>query len=420
MAPMALLRRASGCLAVVAAIMGMAGCASRPPAAPRPPDRPAVALDAAFEHQVQTAMAEARVAGLALAVVRGGQVVFERHYGVADRSTGRPLAAPAVMYGASLTKAAFAHLVMQLVDEGVVTLDQPLGEILPGLAQEAEWSDLSPDARWQRITLRHLLSHTSGLPNWRWVLPDRRLAILYEPGSRYVYSGEGIQLAQRVIEHRTGEPVGALMQRRVFDRFGMRDTSLTWRADFEGRAAQGHGRDGQVTGHRRAPRARAAGSMDTTLTDMALLLAAVLRGDGLSPAARREMIGPQWPIRSPRQFPSHWPGDTTVNQGIGLSAGLGWIVHRSPHGPVFFKEGNDEGTNNFMFGRVDRQDGLVLLANSANADQIFYALAERLFGTTCLPWFWMGYVPTHRAELRAPGARDHAVGPDAACLAQLN
>lgn len=390
-------------------------CAAVPPPAPAPA-APQTALDEA----VAGLMAQARVTGLSLALIRDAQVVELKSYGLADAGSGRALQTDALMYGASLTKPAFAHLVLQLVDEGLFGLDQPIAELLPRpLPELPEFADLAADPRWQRLTLRMLLSHSSGLLNWRWINDDKKLDFKFEPGSRYVYSGEGLQIAQAVVEARSGEPLAALMQRRVFDRFGMVDSSMVWRDELAPRAAMGHRKDGTVLGHRRFGRARAAGSMHTSLPDYARFLAAVLRGEGLSAASQQQMLGAQIAIVSPQQFPSHFGGETEVNRPIDLAAGLGWIRYRSPRGPVFFKEGNDEGTNNFAIGFPAQRDGLLLLANSANADQIFYALVERLFAPSCLPWFWMGYVPHDRAELRSNTARQTPLGPDAACLRAL-
>ncbi|CAN5239865.1 hypothetical protein BH11PSE10_BH11PSE10_01490 [soil metagenome] len=367
-------------------------------------------------------MTEAQVPGLAVALIRNGRLAFSKAYGLADRERGELLKTDTVMAGASLTKAAFAYLVLQLVDEGVINLDRPLPlQLRLPLHLYADYADLADDPRWREITPRMLLSHSSGLINWRWINPDRKLTLNYAPGKRYVYSGEGIQLLQLIVEERTRVPLAALMQKRVFDRFGMVNTSMVWRDDFAAHAATGYAVDGSTRGHAQRHTARAAGSMDTTLNDYAGFLAGVLRGDGLSAAARQQMLSAQVTIVSPQQFPSHWPGETTVNQGIALSAGLGWIVYRSPRGPAFFKEGSDEGTSNFALGFASSRDGLVMLSNSGNADQLFNAAAELLLGppATCLPWFWMGYIPHDRPELRKPGARDMPLGPGCTALDQL-
>jgi len=365
-----------------------------------------------IDDEVQRLMSAAKVPGLALALIENGQVVYQKAYGFSDRDKALPLGTDTIMYGASLTKATFAHLVMQLVDEGKIDLDAPITvQLKKPLPEYTDFADLKNDPRWELFTPRMLLSHSSGLLNWRWINDDQKLDIKYAPGSRFVYSGEGIQILQLIVEERTGTPLADLMQRRVFDRFRMKDTSMAWRSDFEGRASIGYSQDGKAVDHSRRRRARAAGSMDTTLEDYAKFMAGVLRGEGLSPASKHTMLSAQVAIVSPQQFPSHFPGETDVNQTIGLSYGLGWGVYTSPQGPAFFKEGNDNGTNNFALGFLKSGSGLVLLSNSSNADQMFYLAVQAIFGETCLPWFWMGYIPYDRPELRGLKAREHPVPP---------
>ena len=122
--------------------------------------------------QVLAAMAATESRGLAIAVIDGGQVQSVRSFGQRN-AAGQPLEANTIMYGASLTKAAFAHLVMQLVDEGKLDLDRPIGEYLdrplPEYANEdkyAPWADLAGDARWRQLTARILLTHSAGFSNF--------------------------------------------------------------------------------------------------------------------------------------------------------------------------------------------------------------------------------------------------------------
>jgi CubicO group peptidase (beta-lactamase class C family) len=365
-----------------------------------------------LDRDVHRLMSAANVPGLAVAVIDHGEIVSARAFGYADVSAKTPLRTDTILYAASLTKAAFAYLVMQLVDEGLIDLDAPVGRQLgKPLPEYADFADLATDPRWQRFTPRMLLSHSSGLLNWRWINDDGKLDIKFEPGTRYVYSGEGIQLMQLIVEERTGKALADLMQQRVFDRFGMKNTSMVWRPDFDGRTAKHYAKDGKEIPHKRARRARAAGSMDTTLDDYATFIAGILRGDGLSAKARREMLTPQIVIVSPQQFPSHWPGETTVNRAINLSYGLGWGLFESTRGPAFFKEGHDDGTNNFALGFVRSRSGILLLSNSARAESIFYPLLTSIYGETCLPWFWLSYIPHDRPELRDIKRRETPLAP---------
>lgn len=385
--------------AALFAVVMLGGCA-----APPPPSRPAL------DQEIQRLMSAAKVPGLALALIEDGEVSYTHAYGYANLEQQRPLRTDTIMYSASLTKAAFAYMVMQLVDDGVLALDAPLPTLLDKpLPDYPAYADLKDDPRWRALTPRMLLSHTSGLLNWRYINDNNKLDFKFQPGERYVYSGEGLNLLQLVIEERTGTPLQTLMQQRVFDRFDMRDTSMVWRQEWDGRETTHYGKDGAVIVHKRRGSARAAGSMDTTVIDYARFLAGVLRGDGLSAKAYREMLSPQFPIVSLQQFPSHWPGDTELWRGIDLSIGLGWPVYNSPLGPAFFKEGNDDGTQNFALGFRQQRSGIVMLSNNSNAQGMFLPAVEYLYGKTCLPWFWMNYIPYDKPELMGLKAREHPV-----------
>src|SRR4051812_9583703 len=165
------------------------------------------AVDAA----VRKVMANTDAKGMALAVTDGGRVRYVQAYGVRDDRNDL-LTTDTVMYGASLTKTVFAYTVLQLVDQGKLTLDMPLADYLdkplPDYDTEAiypdkygPYRDLAADPRWKRITARMALTHSTGFPNFSWDEPDQKLRIHFDPGSRYSYSGEGMILLQFVIEN---------------------------------------------------------------------------------------------------------------------------------------------------------------------------------------------------------------------------
>jgi CubicO group peptidase (beta-lactamase class C family) len=390
----------------VAALL-IAGCQSNPT---KVEDTSGVNLTG-IDARVTALMATANVPGLTLAVIEGGSVVYSKAYGMADVDKRTPLTTDTVMYGASLTKAAFAYMVMQLVEEGVIDLDLPVTKQLKKpLPSYPDFADLAADPRWMLLTPRMMLAHTTGLINLRWINEDRKLDFKFAPGSRYVYSGEGLQVLQLIVEERTGVPLAVLMQTRVFDRFGMTNTSMVWRDDYVGRHSNRYDDKGAAVGHNQRRRARAAGSMDTTLEDYTRFMAGVLRGEGLQKKSLDEMLRAQMKIVSPTQFPSHFPGTTDVNAAIDLSYGLGWAVYQSPRGPAFFKEGSDTGTDNFALGFPNGQRALVMLSNSSNAKRIFFDISEHVMGKTCLPWFWMGYIPYDRADLLPLAMREKPIG----------
>ncbi len=202
-----------------------------------------------------------------------------------------------------------------------------------------------------------------------------------------------IRLTQLTLEEGLALDVNALMQARVFDRFGMDRTSMLWREDFRPNFARGYSESGENLGHNMRQSVRAAGSMDTTVADMAAFLSGLLQGQGLSADSRAEMLRPHVAITAKHQFPTQLPEDTDANQAIGLSYGLGWGLYETPFGRAYFKEGHDDGTNNYALCLDKAKRCLLLMANSSNGESIFLYLADALIGKTNLPWEWEGYVP---------------------------
>ena len=334
------------------------------------------------------------VPGLGVALIQDGRVRFAKAYGLRRLGPDLPLELDTVMYGASLTKATFAYFVMQLVDEKKLSLDQPIGAYLPKpLPEYPGYADLAGDARWKKLTFRILLNHTTGFANFRQLEPDRKLQFHWEPGTRYAYSGEGLMLAQFVLEQGLKLDVGQEMQRRIFDRYGMRRTAMTWREDFADNFAEGYDEEGNLVPHRRRKSVGAAGSMDTSLQNWATFLCAVVRGEGLSRNARAEMVRRTIDIDSEKQFPTLSSARTDRWKSIQLGYAVGWGTFETPFGHAFFKEGHDDGTANYALCLSERRDCILLMSNSTRAEAIFVALVHRLLGNVGLPAEWEVYGP---------------------------
>ena len=367
------------CLAVV---LALAGCATFP-------NKPLALDTAAIDAEALRLMKSEGVQGLALAVIEDGKIAHVAAYGLRNVERNLPLTTETIMYGASLTKTAFAYIVLQLVDEGRLGLDASIAELLPRpLPDYADYADLAGDDRWRALTPRILLTHTSGFANFRWLEEDQRLRFHSDPGTRYGYSGEGFYILQLVLEESLGLDVGKEMQARVFDRFGMTRTSMTWRPDFSADLADGYGLDGSMEPHDERSRVSAAGSMDTSIADQARLWAGIVRGDGLSPALRAEMVRPQFPITSAHQFPTLMTENGRLNAEIGLSAGLGVVTFRDTTGPAWFKGGHNDWTGNMVICLENRKRCLVMLANDVRAERLYPALARKILGDTKMPWTW--------------------------------
>ena len=377
--------RLSGLLLVALAWADMPQASASPPALPD-----ASLLDA----EIARAMAATQARGLAMAVIDEGKVVQVRSHG-ARNAAGDPLQHDTIMYGASLTKAVFAYTVMQLVDERRIDLDRSIADMLPRQLPEypddddyAPWSTLAGDERWRAITPRMLLTHGAGFANFFFLEPDNRLHFHFEPGTRYAYSGDGIILLQFVLEKGLGLDVGAEMQRRVFDRFGMADTGMTWRADFAGNLADGWRSDGSVEPHDERSRVRAAGSMDTSIADMAKFAAGYINGTGLSADSAADLVAPRLPITTASQFPTLQPELPVAERRKDLAAGLGVVVFDGPQGRGFYKGGHNDSTGNTWVCVEAHRRCVVILANDVRAEVAFPHLVAFVLGETGAPWRW--------------------------------
>jgi CubicO group peptidase (beta-lactamase class C family) len=352
---------------------------------------------AAIDTAVEKIMKRTDAKGMAVAVIDGGKVRHVRAYGVRN-AKGEPLTTDTVMYGASLTKTVFAYSVMQLVDERKLDLDTPLGKYLEKPLPEygphpvfpdkyGPYADLAGDPRWQAITARMCLTHSTGFSNFWFIEPDKKLRIHFDPGTRYAYSGEGLILLQSVIERGLGIDVGDLTQ-GLFDRLAMKRTSLMWRDDFAANLADGWNDKGEAQEHDQRSKVRAAGSMDTTIADIAKFAAAMVRGNHLSARSRKEITKRQLHIATAHQFPPFQLDAPADKQRKDLHAGLGVIVFDGPQGHGYFKGGHDEQTANTMVCLEARQRCAVILSNDVRAEAGFAELVKFILGDTGVPYEW--------------------------------
>ena len=362
----------------------------------------ALPAPSAIDAEAHKILAQTHAQGLAIALIDDGRVQYVQAYGIRD-AKGDPLKTDTVMYGASLTKTVFAFTVLQLVDQDRLKLDTPIADDLdtplpsytPDPAQPDKYGpyqDLANDPRWQKITPRMVLTHSTGFANFAFMEPDQKLRIHFDPGTKYSYSGEGMILLQYAVDHGKqslglGLDTGDLTQ-ATFTELGMTRTSLVWRPDFAPNVADGWNDKGEPQPHDQRSKVRAAGSMDTTISDFAKFTAALVRGDGLSETSRAEMVKPQLKITTAHQFPNFGPDLPADQQRKDLYAGLGVVVFDGPQGHGFFKGGHDAQTANTLVCVETGQRCALILSNDVRAEAGFAELVKFLLGDTGVPYDW--------------------------------
>ena len=356
----------------------------------------------AIDSEVSKILARTHANGMAVAVIDHGKVAYVDAYGIRN-AKGDPLTTDTVMYGASLTKTVFAYTVMQLVDQGKLKLDTPLKDDLdkplPSYGPDTvfpdkygPYKDLADDPRWEKITPRMALTHSTGFSNFWFIEPDQKLHIHFEPGTRFSYSGEGLILLQFVIEHGRkaqglGLDVGDLTKAN-FDRLGMTRTSLVWHDGLDSNVADGWNDQGQPQPHEKRSKVRVAGSMNTTISDLSKFAAALVRGNGLSAASRAEMTKPGLHITTAHQFPLFLPDLPVSEQRKDLFAGLGVVVFDGPQGHGFYKGGHDGQTANTVVCIEASQRCVVILSNDVRSEAGFADLVRFILGDAGVPYDW--------------------------------
>ncbi len=357
---------------------------------------------AAIDAEVSKIMIQTQAKGIAVAVIDHGKVGYVQSYGIRN-AKGDPLDAQTVMYGASLTKTVFAYTVMQLVDQGKLKLDTPikadLDKPLPSYGPDpvfpdkyGPYKDLADDPRWEKITPRMCLTHSTGFSNFWFIEPDQKLHIHFEPGTHFSYSGEGFILLQFAVEHGRktqglGLDVGDLTK-AIFNGLGMTRTSLVWRNPMDPNVADGWNDQGQPQPHEKRSKVRAAGSMNTTISDLAKFTAALVSGDGLSPRSRAEITRPVLHITTASLFPLFLPDLPAAQQRKDLYSGLGVTLFDGPQGHGFYKGGHDGQTANTMVCIEASQNCVLILSNDVRSEAGFGELVRFILGDTGVPYQW--------------------------------
>jgi CubicO group peptidase (beta-lactamase class C family) len=313
-------------------------------------DTPLGEITADLETLIPTRMEVAKVPGLSIALIRDGELAWSRGFGVKSAALREPVTADTVFSAQSLSKPVFAYAVLKLWKRGLLDLDRPLTEYLP--------EPYLVNEPWLRaVSARHVLSHTTGFPNWRPI--GKPLKILFTPGERFSYSGEGYVYLQRVVEHLTGEPLAEYMKTNLLEPFGMSRSSYVWSDAYEVEA-EGHDGEGRSLGRPKYNEANAAASLYSTSTDYARFIVEILKPSGkdlfrLSEETIEEMLKPQ------------------VSVYFSISWGLGWGIEHSSYGDSFWQWGQGGRENSFQafaVGFKKERLGAIVMTNSSNGLRI--------------------------------------------------
>ncbi|MBN1224561.1 MAG: serine hydrolase [Candidatus Aminicenantes bacterium] len=308
-------------------------------------------LGETLETEIPKLMEAADIPGMSVAVIREGAIFWSGVFGVRSRKTNEPVVENTVFEAASLTKTITAAAALKLVERGELELDLPLAEYLP-------YPKLAGDERYKKITARHVLTHTTGLPNWG-------TKLLREPGERYGYSGEGFLYLGHVVEEISGMPLKGFAKNEIFDPLGMTRTSYIWQDRFSGNIAIGHDRHGFAGQLRQQSEENGGASLLTTARDYAAFLCAILNDLVLKPETIDMMLTPQ--VKATKMGEEDGPDEH-------ISWGFGWGIQPGETENGFFHWGDNGILRAYTVAYKGRKEGLCMFANSEN----FFTVADSL------------------------------------------
>ena len=379
-----LLPRLAAATAVAALALPLAACAGGAAADPAPPAPPqhqpgghpltAGDVDTWLDGALGSALQTTGIPGAAVSVVADGQLLTARGYGLADTGTeggaARPVdPADTLFRVGSVSKVVSATAIMRLVEEGRLDLDDDVQQHL----------DFDLDTPKGAVTLRHLLTHTSGFeevisgligaPGSEVSLREAVSAAppeqVFAPGTTPAYSNYGASLAGYVAERVSGEPFAELVQQEVFDRVGMTSSSFEQPlpADLDARLAKGYPDDSQPSWPTEVVNAAPAGAMTSSATDMGRFMLAHL-GD---------LPADESPLASDTLAEMHRPALDADDLGTfadGQRMDLAFFDDSTPGLPAFGHDGDTQVFHTAMRMFPEQDAGIFVTLNGNGRDPI--------------------------------------------------
>lgn len=356
---------------------------------------------AGFDEYVAAAVTDWKVPGLAVAVVKDGQVAMSKGYGVRELGKPERVDDRTLFAIGSTTKAMTAALTGMLVDEKKLAWDDPVIKHLP-------WFQLKDPAVTRELTVRDLLTHRGGLPNadylWYGQSTSAREILervrLIDPGyslrSRFVYQNVMYAAAGAVIETASGRSWADMMRTRIFEPLGMSDTAATLALVPKGAnvASPHYAIRGQVTVIENMPvdSVAAAGSVWSSVRDMAkwmqfMLDGGVAGGPGgkrlLSEQTAAELFRPQT-IAPESMYPT-----TRLVKPHWMTYSLGWFQQDYQGRAIDFHTGSIDGMVAIIGLMRDERLGVYVLGNLDHAElrhALMYSAFDRYTGRPARNW----------------------------------
>lgn len=300
------------------------------------------------------------IPGVSLALIENGKLSYHQTYGVKNTFTEEKVSQETIFEAASITKPVFAFAVCRLAEKGIIDLDKPLHQYLP-------FEEIAHDENYKLITARHVLTHKTGLPNWR----NGKMNLAFKPGSQFGYSGEGFEYLKRVVVHITQKDILNILAEEVLNPLKLENFYFEKSDYLFDVVANGHYYN-RANMTNLPDNAGMAWSMHTeakSFTDFAI---ALLNKEGLKSSTYSDM------------FTKHTTTDKYEELGMNEWSshfGLGVQLEETPFGKTF-GHGGDNGDFKCEFKVYqDLNMGFAIFTNSNTGDQLSNQTMEQFLIT---------------------------------------
>lgn len=298
---------------------------------------------------------ENKIPTLGLGIIDNGKLKQVKVFGEITKGISAPY--NTIFNVASLTKPVTAMVALRLVSLGRWNLDEPVYKYYTD-------SDIANDPQNKKLTTRIILSHQTGFSNWRYMNADKKLNFQFEPGTKYQYSGEGLEYLRKALEKKFNKSLQQLADELIFRPLKMTDTRYVWNNKVDTtRLAIGYDKDGKAYETYKNKTPNGADDLLTTIEDYGKFLVSVMNSEGLSKNIFKEMISNQ------------------VTTTKGKHFGLGFEIYSLYNGEIALSHGgSDKGVQTIFFIFPKTKSGVLIFTNSDTGGSVYETLIKHYLG----------------------------------------
>lgn len=308
------------------------------------------------DSEIELLLKELKIPSISIGYIENGNLQQIRAFG--EQKEGQPITYHSIYKVASLTKLVTSIVTLKLINNGTLKLDEPIYKYYVD-------PDVKDNPYLKKLTVRHILSHQSGFPNWRYLTESKKLTFEFEPGTKWQYSGEGFEYLRKTLESKFKKSLEELAEELVFKPLEMINTHFYWdKLMLEKDYAVEHDENGKPITFEKYKEANAAANLLTTAEDFGNFMAHIINGAGLSENLFNEFIKKQ----------------STAKPGIDWGLGCQLLYNLDDGEFALQHTGGDYGVKAIVIMLPKSKRGLLLFSNSENGMVLWRKILSEYFG----------------------------------------